>query len=29
MTQFAVDAFGLPLEPVRFELGDTALPEAR
>jgi xanthine dehydrogenase YagR molybdenum-binding subunit len=28
MTQIAADALGLPPERVRFELGDTALPEA-
>jgi xanthine dehydrogenase YagR molybdenum-binding subunit len=28
MTQVAADALGLPVENVRFELGDTALPEA-
>jgi xanthine dehydrogenase YagR molybdenum-binding subunit len=28
MTQVAADTLGLPLERVRFELGDTALPEA-
>ena len=28
MTQLAADALGLPIERVRFELGDTALPEA-
>jgi xanthine dehydrogenase YagR molybdenum-binding subunit len=28
MTQIAADALGLPIESVRFELGDTALPEA-
>jgi xanthine dehydrogenase YagR molybdenum-binding subunit len=27
MTQIAADALGLPLEQVRFELGDTAMPE--
>src|SRR6185295_3715803 len=27
MTQIAADALGLPLGDVRFELGDTALPE--
>ena len=28
MTQIAADALGLPLEAVRFELGDSALPKA-
>ena len=28
MTQVAADALGLPVEQVRFELGDTRLPEA-
>ena len=28
MTQVAADALGLPLDHVRFELGDTALPDA-
>jgi xanthine dehydrogenase YagR molybdenum-binding subunit len=28
MTQLAADALGLPIERVRFELGDTRLPEA-
>jgi xanthine dehydrogenase YagR molybdenum-binding subunit len=28
MTQVAADALGLPLEKVRFELGDTEMPEA-
>jgi xanthine dehydrogenase YagR molybdenum-binding subunit len=28
MTQVAADALGLPVERVRFELGDTALPKA-
>lgn len=28
MTQIAADALGLPLEKVRFELGDTSMPEA-
>src|SRR6185503_3527936 len=28
MTQVAADALGLPLERVRFELGDSALPPA-
>ena len=28
-TQVAADALGLPVERVRFELGDTALPEAK
>ena len=28
MTQVAADALGVPLERVRFELGDTALPKA-
>ncbi len=28
MTQIAADALGLPLEKVRFELGDTNMPEA-
>jgi xanthine dehydrogenase YagR molybdenum-binding subunit len=28
MTQVAADALGLPVDKVRFELGDTALPEA-
>jgi xanthine dehydrogenase YagR molybdenum-binding subunit len=28
MTQVAAEALGLPVEKVRFELGDTALPEA-
>jgi xanthine dehydrogenase YagR molybdenum-binding subunit len=28
MTQVAADALGLPIEKVRFELGDTTLPEA-
>jgi xanthine dehydrogenase YagR molybdenum-binding subunit len=28
MTQIAADALGLPLDRVRFELGDTALPKA-
>ena len=28
MTQIAAEALGLPLDRVRFELGDTALPEA-
>jgi xanthine dehydrogenase YagR molybdenum-binding subunit len=28
MAQIAADALGLPLEKVRFELGDTSLPEA-
>ena len=28
MTQIAADALGMPFERVRFELGDTALPEA-
>jgi xanthine dehydrogenase YagR molybdenum-binding subunit len=28
MTQVAADALGLPLEKVRFELGDTTMPEA-
>src|SRR5204863_6720506 len=27
MTQIAADELGLPVEQVRFELGDTALPE--
>lgn len=29
MTQVAADALGLPLERVRFELGDTVLPQAQ
>ncbi len=29
MTQVAADALGLPLQCVRFELGDSALPEAK
>ncbi len=28
MSQIAADALGLPVERVRFEIGDTQLPEA-